>query len=752
MGCTGLSKTMRSGNAMISSNDTMGAEAKPIYDGRGRLLGHAVWDGKLSRKVKATDDVSGNTGQRVRTRKGGIIRNPDRSIGERTARYEFADVETAQWDPNPEGVGHQFEIRPIDDDDKRTYSNEEVLKLHKAAVEFPNGPYDDGPPQQATIPKSGPSQSWLFREDRNGKHTGGKFLNRAQVETAAEAAQKKSAAWTFLELLKALDLPCSREWIDALNAAIREFPVGEVKKAALRIAVIRIIHERHDPYFEQYLRDGHCNVRDFVYRDDNPEPVLGERMADEEYTRGAFHSPFDLRRSKSKDKKAAKYTTETDSLYDHPILNEWAESLRRKWRGHGPDTDGAPEGVMSPAAEPSRILREILGMPRLDVRRRKTERPKSPKLRVVERAGLPKPRVWARYQPSAEESAEWNRYLVDAHHPHRPEHVEPAKRLLPLPKSFSSIPVTPTQRDEGREAHKRILALKTSKSSAWKHTVWGADALKEFTVSQRACLHLNGLEPLFRIPFCQFRRVRLWNDFPTYRWHEPRRPFYDERTRTYGFKRREQERRGLERTPFTIWNIETWASKSLLPLGSRHVSPSLVLHAHTMTGWDLHCERIETVSKNPPRPHAYGVRESADIIDVLPADVQRVRVLYSHQWGRDKGRKKSRELRPEEIADPVIVPRGMCKMDDRGRYRLDWVMLNELAPHAVMLWRVNKEISLEKMFPPKRGRPNKWARDQYKDLQDSQIQSLGEARAVLGRILTADFTPDHPCVRELPAG
>jgi hypothetical protein len=783
--------------------------ARPIYDGRGRLIGHTNWDGK--RLFGDEADASGSTHQHVRTRKGaprGYVTGRNYPRPEpyvRTARYDFIPVTHAQWDPSPQGVGHQFELRPIDPDDKQDYSNEDVLKLHKAALEF-DGPNDrSSPPEKPEFKPS--NKPWLFSEDRNGKHTGDKFPRRAQVAEAAKAAEKKSAAWTFLELLRALKLPLSKEWIDALNLAIREFAVGEVKRAELRTAVLRIIHERHDPYFEQYVRQGHCWVQDFVYQDDKPEPQLGWRMADEEYRPGEFHCPLDFRPSKHKGVKS--WTTETSSLYKHETLEQNVESLRRKWKGASPDSYEAPEATRL-SEEPSYFLRKTLGIEQLPRRGGKLERPKSPVLSVLKREGLPEARTWAPYKPAADEKQAWGWYLSGDVLPRGDEvrvrsevwkswdeweknrlfptekraafwteeaaldtlargvtwiHYTRYRRPLPIPSGFSWTPLTPKQRQEGRAALAHILALKTNKSSTWKHTVWTADELKKLTVSQRACLHLNGLEDTYRIPFCRFRCVRLLVDFRP----DEIRPGALDYKGTYlyckrEFKRRTQERRG-NTLPRVLWarpSLDVLTIKDLVKLDDiyihREPSPLTLctqaygpLDSHVMAtilgGWvgDVWCGGVETLTKEPPRPPAYGLRGSAHIVDVLNSDAQCVRIRYSHRYWLDEGRKESRLLKPDEIAVPVIVPRGLCAMDEHGKHRrLDWHTLHELAPAPTLIWRANCGFGpLPKRKP---GRPPK--KDVWRDMADSHKGTLEDAAQELKAFITANCTLDIPRVRE----
>jgi hypothetical protein len=77
----------------------------------------------------------------------------------------------------------------------------------------------------------------------------------------------------------------------------------------------------------------------------------------------------------------------------------------------------------------------------------------------------------------------------------------------------SHLLLSDEQRHEGQEALAQILALKMTNSTAWKHSVLTSSELKRLrlTVSQRACLHLNSLEPTYKIPKCRYRRVSLWN-------------------------------------------------------------------------------------------------------------------------------------------------------------------------------------------------------------------------------------------------
>jgi hypothetical protein len=135
-------------------------------------------------------------------------------------------------------------------------------------------------------------------------------------------------------------------------------------------------------------------------------------------------------------------------------------------------------------------------------------------------------------------------------------------------------------------------------------------------------------------------------------------------------------------------------------------------------------------------------RGSAEVIDVLDPKTARVRILYSHRF---EGKGKAKSIPVENIARPVIVPRGLCEMNENGKHTLNWRMLLRLAPIATWI--------RDHYF----GRPRNWPFPKHRPSKDHQarasIQDTSPAQAAeeLGRIIKDPATLDDPGVLEKAA-
>ncbi len=679
------------------------------------------------------DDPSGYVPRLVRTRKGS---------GEHTPRYDFVPVSHMQWDPE---AAHRFE--------RSNRSKREIKKLLKAARKYKTA----GTPQPEKKPTiAAPTDiDWLFHENRSKPPLNARDFERLMKDLNLNDAQASSRAWTFIELLDALDLPLSQEWLDALAKAIRT--PGQASE--LRVRTIEIVRRQFDPtkdgwkeseidLGEQHVSGFHCSLplRPLVK---NPKKSTAEiKWEDNPALQRVIALYGDD--TPSMHHKSIGPGSDADEPDEEAEIEVPLDAMLRAHHSRAADeseTDGL-DGASEPSGLDARDL-DTKQKPRSVLR---TLNHKHPEVELFERTGTPKVDQWSAVPIRSNTVPPQEGRVVHG----GVSKMEIAARNAADPPDG----MAPTERVRAcaRSAARSCgfdLPFNTRSSGGPKSGVKkkrGSHSAAAVPMPECICAACAAFENEARrryryIPDEPSNRLATAGQLESFRISDT--PVSDCMEASSGRSLVLRSAPGIRCTPdeaiyFPIRRINGGGNR--IHSAPRFRSERKWSDQGTWTHY--RCDALGGADpKRTTDAGATASRGSAIIIDVqesfdiYDSKTQRVRVM-----------------------PVVVVPRGLCEMDDNGKHALSMRRLLEIPAFARLLriWFVEEQMH---HAPRKRGQPSAWRRildrgyltaeDYRKRLGISEIpleapplnSSLSEALEAIRRILGSEKILDDPAVR-----